>query len=111
MSSNLVVTDIKQVTIRFSGDSGDGMQLSGTLFSTLSAIFGNEIATFPQNTYELLKKHKKVIVAEQNNGQFASYLKGKFQDLDNIHKYNRIEGQPFKVSALMDEFIKIAGEK
>ncbi|MDR0412322.1 MAG: 2-oxoacid:acceptor oxidoreductase family protein, partial [Dysgonamonadaceae bacterium] len=53
MPINPVVTDIKQVTIRFSGDSGDGMQLSGTLFSTLSAIFGNEIATFPDYPAEI----------------------------------------------------------
>lgn len=37
----------KDVVIRFCGDSGDGMQLTGTLFSSLSAILGNEIATFP----------------------------------------------------------------
>src|SRR5690554_4549064 len=53
MPTNLVVTDIKQVTVRFSGDSGDGMQLSGTLFSTLSAIFGNEISTFPDFPAEI----------------------------------------------------------
>ncbi|NLX67568.1 MAG: 2-oxoacid:acceptor oxidoreductase subunit alpha, partial [Bacteroidales bacterium] len=53
MPTNSVVTDIKQVTIRFSGDSGDGMQLSGTIFSTLSAIFGNEIATFPDFPAEI----------------------------------------------------------
>lgn len=53
MSTNTVVTDIKQVTIRFSGDSGDGMQLSGTLFSTLSAIFGNEISTYPDFPAEI----------------------------------------------------------
>ena len=47
MANNSVVKELEQVSIRFSGDSGDGMQLSGTLFSTLSAIFGNEIATFP----------------------------------------------------------------
>ena len=40
-------TICKDVTIRFCGDSGDGMQLTGTLFSNLSAILGNEIATFP----------------------------------------------------------------
>ena len=53
MSTSTVVTDIKQVTIRFSGDSGDGMQLSGTLFSTLSAIFGNEISTYPDFPAEI----------------------------------------------------------
>ena len=53
MPTNTVITDLKQVTIRFSGDSGDGMQLSGTLFSTLSAIFGNNISTFPDYPAEI----------------------------------------------------------
>ncbi|WP_298648739.1 2-oxoacid:acceptor oxidoreductase subunit alpha [uncultured Proteiniphilum sp.] len=65
------------------------------------------IYPLPRNTHELLKKYKKVIVAEQNDGQFAAYLNGRFQDLDNIHKYNRVEGQPFKVSTLVEEFTKI----
>ena len=69
------------------------------------------ICPLPRNTHELLKRYKKVIVAEQNDGQFAAYLNGKFQDLDNIHKYNRIEGQPFKVSTLIEEFTKIMEEK
>ncbi len=53
MDQTTVVKDLSQVTIRLSGDSGDGMQLSGTLFSTLSAIFGNEIATFPDYPSEI----------------------------------------------------------
>ena len=53
MDHTTVVKDLTQVTIRLSGDSGDGMQLSGTLFSTLSAIFGNEIATFPDYPSEI----------------------------------------------------------
>ena len=53
MTDNTIVNELKDVTIRFSGDSGDGMQLSGTLFSTLSAILGNEIATFPDYPAEI----------------------------------------------------------
>ena len=53
MDQTTVVKDLTQVTIRLSGDSGDGMQLSGTLFSTLSAVFGNEIATFPDYPSEI----------------------------------------------------------
>ena len=44
---------LDSVVIRFSGDSGDGMQLTGTLFSSLSAILGNEIATFPNYPAEI----------------------------------------------------------
>lgn len=44
---------LESVVIRFSGDSGDGMQLTGTLFSNLSAILGNEISTFPDFPSEI----------------------------------------------------------
>lgn len=43
----------KDVVIRFSGDSGDGMQLTGTLFSDTSALEGNSIATFPDFPAEI----------------------------------------------------------
>ncbi len=44
---------LDKAVIRFCGDSGDGMQLTGTLFSTLSAVFGNEISTFPDYPAEM----------------------------------------------------------
>ncbi|MDD4696179.1 MAG: 2-oxoacid:acceptor oxidoreductase subunit alpha [Fermentimonas sp.] len=69
------------------------------------------ILPLPKNTHNLLKGYKKVIVAEQNSGQFAAYLSAKFQDLSNIRKFNRIEGQPFKVSELVKEFTKIMEEE
>ena len=53
MSEKVIVKDVKDVVIRFSGDSGDGMQLSGTLLSNLSAILGNQIATFPDFPAEI----------------------------------------------------------
>lgn len=53
MIENVRVKSLHNVTIRFSGDSGDGMQLTGTLFSNLSAIFGNEISTFPDYPAEI----------------------------------------------------------
>ena len=47
MAEELEVKTLDQVVIRFSGDSGDGMQLAGNIFSTVSAIVGNDISTFP----------------------------------------------------------------
>ncbi|HOO69926.1 MAG TPA: 2-oxoacid:acceptor oxidoreductase family protein, partial [Bacteroidales bacterium] len=47
------VIDVKDVVIRFSGDSGDGMQLTGSLFADASAYFGNEISTFPDYPAEI----------------------------------------------------------
>lgn len=53
MPEKIQIEDVSQIVIRFSGDSGDGMQLSGTLFSNLSAILGNQIATFPDFPAEI----------------------------------------------------------
>lgn len=47
MSEELEVKELEQVVVRFSGDSGDGMQLAGNIFSTISATVGNGISTFP----------------------------------------------------------------
>jgi len=47
MAENLEVKELEQVVVRFSGDSGDGMQLAGNIFSTVSATVGNGISTFP----------------------------------------------------------------
>lgn len=47
------VIDAKDVVIKFTGDSGDGMQLTGTLFADASALFGNEISTFPDYPAEI----------------------------------------------------------
>ncbi|MCF6213183.1 MAG: 2-oxoacid:acceptor oxidoreductase subunit alpha [Flavobacteriaceae bacterium] len=45
--------NIEGVVIRFVGDSGDGMQLTGTQFTDTSAMFGNDIATFPNYPAEI----------------------------------------------------------
>ena len=47
MAEKLEVKNLDQVVVRFSGDSGDGMQLAGNIFSTVSATVGNGISTFP----------------------------------------------------------------
>lgn len=50
---NLKVKELDNVVVLFAGDSGDGMQLTGTLFSNISAIIGNEISTFPDYPAEI----------------------------------------------------------
>ena len=47
MAEQTTIKDLDQVIVRFSGDSGDGMQLAGNIFSTISATVGNDICTFP----------------------------------------------------------------
>ncbi|MEG1543162.1 MAG: 2-oxoacid:acceptor oxidoreductase subunit alpha [Tannerellaceae bacterium] len=64
------------------------------------------INPLPKNTIEVLSHYKKVVVAEQNNGQFANYLRGKVPGL-NPYQFNRVKGQPFIVTRLVEEFTKI----
>jgi len=47
------VIELEEVAIRFSGDSGDGMQLTGTMFSDATALLGNDISTFPDYHAEI----------------------------------------------------------
>ncbi len=46
-------TVVDEATVRFCGDSGDGMQLAGTQFTTTSALVGNDVATFPDFPAEI----------------------------------------------------------
>jgi 2-oxoglutarate ferredoxin oxidoreductase subunit alpha len=47
------VEELERVTVRFAGDSGDGMQLTGTQFTKTTAIFGNDLATLPDFPAEI----------------------------------------------------------
>ena len=47
------IRELERVTIRFAGDSGDGMQLTGTQFTRTSAVFGNDISTLPDYPAEI----------------------------------------------------------
>ena len=60
----------------------------------------------PKNTAEVLKKYKRVVVAEQNMGQLAAYLRMK---IDNFvpYQFNQVKGQPFVVSELSTAFTEI----
>lgn len=53
MRKKCTVIEKEDVVIRFSGDSGDGMQLTGTLFSDTAAIYGNDLTTFPDYPAEI----------------------------------------------------------
>jgi 2-oxoglutarate ferredoxin oxidoreductase subunit alpha len=47
------IIELDEVVIKFSGDSGDGMQLTGTQFSNTSALIGNDVSTFPDYPAEI----------------------------------------------------------
>ena len=64
------------------------------------------INPLPKNTAEVLNRYKKVVVAEQNLGQFAGYLRMKVDGFVP-YQYNEVKGQPFVVSELVAAFTEI----
>lgn len=88
----------------------------GHLYSAMTELrnAGNKVALahfsyinpLPKNTAHVLTKYKKVVVAEQNLGQFAGYLRMK---IDNFapYQFNQVKGQPFVVEELVKAFTKI----
>ena len=64
------------------------------------------INPLPKNTAEVLKKYPKVVVAEQNMGQLAAWLKMKVDGFAPL-QYNEVKGQPFDVSTLVCNLAKL----
>ena len=64
------------------------------------------INPLPKNTDEVLKKYPKVVVAEQNMGQLAGWLRMKVDGFCP-EQYNEVKGQPFKVAELVEAFNSI----
>ena len=53
MAKNAKVIELEEVVVKFAGDSGDGMQLTGSQFSDTSAFVGNDLSTFPDFPSEI----------------------------------------------------------
>lgn len=68
------------------------------------------INPLPANTGEVLRRYKRVICAELNTGQFADYLQSKFAGIE-IHRINKIQGQPFLVKEVVDGVIKFIDQQ
>ena len=66
----------------------------------------NYINPLPKNSEEVLRRYKKVIVCELNNGQFASLLRMKIAGVD-FKQYNEIMGQPFAVERIVESVKKL----
>ena len=64
------------------------------------------INPLPRNTEAVLRRYKKIVVAEQSMGQFAGYLRMKIEGL-HLHQFNQVKGQPFVVKELVDAFERI----
>ena len=54
------IVELEDVVVKFVGDSGDGMQLTGTLFSDAAALSGNDLATFPDFPAEIRAPHNTI---------------------------------------------------
>ncbi len=63
------------------------------------------INPLPANTADVLRRFRRVVVAELNTGMFADYLQSKFPDVE-IHRINKIQGQPFLVKEVVDGVLK-----
>ncbi len=68
------------------------------------------INPLPANTAEVLNKYPKVVVAEQNMGQLAAWLRMKVDGFVPA-QYNEVKGQPFKVAELVEAFTKILNKE
>ncbi len=76
----------------------EGLKVAMAHFSYISPL--------PKNSYEVLKRYSKIVVCELNLGQFASYLRSKFPNVDFL-QYNKVAGLPFTVAELKNHFKKI----
>ena len=61
------------------------------------------IMPLPKNTAKVLSGHKKIVVCENNNGQFVNYLREKMPDF-KYEQYNKIQGLPFLTAELENKF-------
>ena len=72
----------------------------------VAMVHFNYINPLPSNTEEIIRRYKKVVVCELNNGQFASYLAGKIPGVEFL-RYNKVEGQPFSSAELVEHFTQL----
>lgn len=69
----------------------------------------NYIKPLPSNTLEILQNYDRILVCEQNNGQFAAYLRSQFSNLD-VLQYNKIQGQPFFIEDIKNRILNTLEE-
>ena len=104
--------DADLLIVGFGGTYGhlyEAMQQMNNQGKKVALAHFQYINPLPRNTEEILRKYKKVVVAEQNMGQFAGYLQTKTGDI-KLHRFNEVKGQPFTVATLVEAFTKIMEE-
>jgi len=70
----------------------------------------NYIRPLPANTEEVFSRFKKIVVCELNLGQFVAYLRDKVPGF-KYDQYNKVQGLPFTVQELVENFEKLLEEK
>ena len=101
--------DADLLIVGFGGTYGhlcDAMQQMNHEGKKVALAHFQYINPLPKNTGEILRHYKKIVVAEQNMGQFAGYLRTKFEGIE-LYQYNEVKGQPFTVASLVESFTKI----
>ncbi|WP_299521832.1 2-oxoacid:acceptor oxidoreductase subunit alpha [uncultured Lutibacter sp.] len=81
-------------------------QINGEGYTKIGFAHFNYINPLPKNTEELLKRFKKIIVCELNDGQFAKILRINFEGF-KFYQKNKIQGLPFGNNELIAEFKKL----
>ena len=101
--------DAELLIVGFGGTFGhlhaamDEMRATGKKVAQAHFKFINPL---PKNTAEVLKKYPKVVVAEQNMGQLAGWLRMKVDGFVPA-QFNQVKGQPFVVAELVENFTKL----
>jgi 2-oxoglutarate ferredoxin oxidoreductase subunit alpha len=78
-------------------------QLNEEGFNTIGFAHFNYINPLPKNTKDILKRFKKIVVCELNNGQFVKILKINYSEFE-FSQFNKIQGLPFGNSELIEKF-------
>ena len=105
--------DAELLIVGFGGTYGhlraamDEMRAAGKKVAMTQFRYINPL---PKNTAEVMKKYPKVVVAEQNMGQLAGWLRMKVDGFCPA-QYNEVKGQPFKVAELVEAFNTIINNK
>ena len=116
LSFHLVVEgdaeDAELLIVGFGGTYGhlhaamDEMRATGKKVALAHFKYINPL---PKNTAEVLRKYPKVVVAEQNSGQLAAWLRMKVDGFVP-YQYNEVKGQPFSTNQLINVFTKMMEE-
>ena len=83
------------------------LKTARTKGSRIGHVHLRNLNPLPRNLGELMKRYKKVLVPEMNMGQLVMILRAKY--LVDAQGYNKIQGQPFKVSELENKIAEVLG--